>query len=136
MKPQQHRCGGQLPRESTTIRRTAPREAESRRALEHEQLFDVLASLEAMGEVMWRTDELCRCQEPEDLERSDLAELEPLPCELDDCLEELNDAVRALRRRVRGASKRVLRLVEEAEELLEDDEHDEAAEATDLHTPT
>ncbi len=125
-------CGRDVPKEVATARRTAQREAAQRRALHHEHIFDVMVALEELGEVLCRTDEQCRYREPDDLARTDLDELEPLPCELEDCVEELNAAVSSLRRRVRGTAKRVLRLVEEAEELLDDLEHDETSVAAPL----
>jgi uncharacterized coiled-coil protein SlyX len=126
-------CGRELPKEVAAARRTAHREALQRRALNHEYLFDTMTALETIGEVLCRTDEHCRYREPEDLERADLAELEPLSSEIEDCVDELNDAVSKLRRRVRGASKRVLQLVDEAQELLEEAEYDSAAEEATLY---
>jgi ParB-like chromosome segregation protein Spo0J len=76
---------------------------------------------------LWRVDEVAD-REPDEFGREELEQLGSLADELEYNADELGQAVGVLRRRLRRTRARLRRLAEEAQEYLEDDEADEAAD--------
>jgi hypothetical protein len=94
------------------------------RGLRHDAVWALVSVLEEVGATLWRVDEVAD-REPDELGRHEVEQFEALADELELCADDLGDASGALRRGVRRSLGRLRRLVEEAEDYLEDQENDD-----------
>ncbi len=90
------------------------------RARRHDAVCELVDVLDEVGETLWRVDEAADC-EPDELDRQQAEQLEGLADELELRADDLGEASGVLRRHVRRRLGRLRRLIEEAEEYLDDE---------------